>query len=352
MSGGALLVRRRVVAALAGAGLVVTAVPALAVSPRNLDEEAALELLVDAASAGRTLSYAGTQYVATWGPAASTTTLVELEHAPGRGAVVRHTGEADAPEPVLLSSAPMNETLVEVLRDRYQLRVVGEGTCTGRTAQVVEASRPGTTGAAAVAGRFWVDRETGLLLRREVFDADGRRLRSSAFLDLAVAPQTTALPAVRAARPERGEVVRAGDLRRLREAGWHVPDALPAGFTRFDTRLHDHGGEQVLHAAYSDGLSTTSLFSQPGELGSAGPEGFQPRTVAGSPVWVSSGVPQRVVWAGGGRVWTLVSDASAEAVHDAVIALPHDAREAEESGWRARLSRGASRMAAALNPFS
>jgi hypothetical protein len=208
---------------------VVTAVPALAVSPRNLDEEAALELLVDAASAGRTLSYAGTQYVATWGPAASTTTLVELEHAPGRGAVVRHTGEADAPEPVLLSSAPMNETLVEVLRDRYQLRVVGEGTCTGRTAQVVEASRPGATGAAAVAGRFWVDRETGLLLRREVFDADGRRLRSSAFLDLAVAPQTTARPAVRAARPERGEVVRAGDLRRLREAGWHVPDALPAG---------------------------------------------------------------------------------------------------------------------------
>lgn len=353
MSAAALLVRRRVVAALAGAGLVVTAVPALAASPRTADEDAALELLVDAASAGRTLSYAGTQYVATWGPSASSTTLVELEHAPGRGATVRHTGEGDAPEPVLLSSAPMNQTLVEVLRDRYQLRVVGEGTCTGRAAQVVEATRPGATGSASVAGRFWVDRETGLLLRREVFDADGRRLRSSAFLDLAVtAPQAAAAPAARAASRATGDAVSASGLRRLRDAGWHVPDDLPRGFTRFDTRLRDHGGAQVLHAAYSDGLSTTSLFSQPGELGSTGPEGFAPVSVEGSPVWVSRDVPQRVVWAGGGRVWTLVSDAPVDAVREAVTVLPHDAAPAVESGWRARLSRGASRMAAALNPFS
>jgi len=346
-------VRRRVVAALAGAGLVVTAVPAVAVAPRDTDEDAALELLVDAASAARTLSYAGTQYVATWGPAASTTTLVQLEHAPGRGATVRHAGPAGAPEPVLLSSAPMSQTLVEVLRDRYELRVVGDGSCTGRAALVVEATRPHATGAARVAGRFWVDRETGLLLRREVFDAEGRRLRNSAFLDLAVtAPRTAPVSAARSARRRGGAPVSVAELQRLREAGWHVPDALPRGYTRFETRLRDHDGAQVLHAAYSDGLSTTSLFSQPGELGSTGPAGFERTQVAAQPVWVSRDVPQRVVWAGGGRVWTLVSDAPADAVHDAVAALPHDATAVAEPGWRARLARGASRMAAALNPFS
>jgi sigma-E factor negative regulatory protein RseB len=357
--------RRRLVAVLAGAGLVVAAGPALAAPREDPEEAAALVLLTEAAQASRTLSYSGTQYVATWGPAATTTTLVEVQHAPGRGARVRTTAETDAREPVVLASGVLDEQLLDVLRDRYVLRLAGQGHCAGRAAHVVEAHRPGAAGSeSTVAGRFWIDHETGLLLRREVFDRQGRRLRSSAFLDLDVRPASSAvLPVLlrsAAGQHDAGEPVAPARLRRLRAEGYAVPERLPGGFVLFDarSRVHDgsrsgaDGGGEVLHLAYSDGLSTTSLFSQPGELGGTPPAGFRPRAVAGEQVWASGDAPQRMVWPGGGRVWTLVSDAPDDAVTEAVGALPHEALPDAGAGWRARLSRGAARLAAVVNPFS
>jgi sigma-E factor negative regulatory protein RseB len=348
--------RRRVVAALAGAGLLMAATPVLA---QDADEADALVLLVDAAEASRSLSYSGTQYVASWGPAETTTALVEVQHAPGRGVRVLSTAGSDEREPVVLPSAALDEGLLEVLSDRYRLRTAGQGRSAGRAAEVVEAVRPGTTGRAAVAARFWVDRETGLMLRREVFDREGRRMRSSAFLDLSVVTPTATLTraAQRRADDDRaddagGDPVPESRLRRMRADGEVVPASLPGGFALFDARSRLHGDAEVLHLAYSDGLSTTSLFSQPGELGSAPPDGFAPRTVAGQPVWASTDAPARMVWAGSGRVWTLVSDAPPDAVEQAVGALPHEAMPDVDTGWRARLARGLARLAGALNPFS
>jgi hypothetical protein len=54
--------------------------------------------------------------------------------------------------------------------------------------------------------------------------------------------------------------------------------------------------------------------------------------------------------AGGGRVWTLVSDAPSGAVSGAVEALPHEALPDDDDGWGARLGRGLRRLADAL-PF-
>jgi sigma-E factor negative regulatory protein RseB len=261
-------------------------------------------------------------------------------------------------EPVVVTSGALDERLLDVLSDRYVLRLAGEGRCTGRAAHVVEAHRPDDDpSGGTVAARFWIDHETGLLLRRELFDGAGSRVRSSAFLDLSVAP---AMPLPRvgiraaAVRDEPGDPIPGPRLRALREAGQVVPEQLPGGFALFEARSRVHAGKgEVLHLAYSDGLSTTSLFSQPGELGSDPPERFTARTVAGQPVWAAPSAPQRMVWSGGGRVWTLVSDAPDDAVDAAVAALPHDALPPDgDSGWRARLARGAARLAAALNPFS
>lgn len=349
---------RRLVAAVAGAGIVVAAGPALA-APRDDSEAAALVLLTDAAEASRTLAYSGTQYVAAWSPADTTTALVEVQHTPGHGAQVRTTPDDDA-DPVVMASGPLDPQLVDVLARRYSLRLVGEGRCTGRSAQVVEARRPGVSGTAAVAGRFWVDRETGLLLRREVFDGAGNRLRSNAFLDLTVTPPP-ATPArvpflLRAAtapqEARNGKPVPPARLDRLRADGLVAPEELPGGYALFDAASRDHGGAEVLHLAYSDGLSTTSLFSQPGRLGSAPPDGFTAATLAGEPVWWSAAAPQRAVWSGGGRVWTLVSDAPHDDVEAAVAVLPHEALPDVDTGWRARLARGLTRLGGALNPFS
>jgi sigma-E factor negative regulatory protein RseB len=223
----------------------------------------------------------------------------------------------------------------------YALSVTGPGRCTGRSASVVEARRDG----GQVAGRFWVDRETGMLLRREVFDADGKRVRSSAFVDLDIRAAATPAPALAMATRSGAQRPSGLAVQRLRADGWLVPEALPEGFRLFETRRNG----DVLHLAYTDGLSTLSLFAQDGELGTGPMEGFTPERVGGRPVWVRQEAPERVVWSGGNRVWTLVSDAPEDAVRAAVRALPRD--EAQGEGLRSRLGRGLSRLGGMLNPF-
>ena len=51
-------------------------------------------------------------------------------------------------------------------------------------ADVVVATRPRRR--ATPAARFWLDRETGLVLRREVYDESGRITRASAFVEITV----------------------------------------------------------------------------------------------------------------------------------------------------------------------
>ncbi len=333
---------RRLVVLVVGAGLLLPAAPALAAarsdgaaSARQVEGEA-LAVLERAVEAGRTVGYRGRQSVAAWsGTDEHTAAVVEVSHRPGARSVLRAPSRSQRVPGA--ATAALDPRVVSLLAASYDLAVAGGGHCTGRSATVVEARRDGD-----VAGRFWVDDDSGLLLRREVYGDDGRRLRSSTFLDLevrtatAVPPeQTTDLPAA---------------VRELRADGWRVPDGLPGGFRLFDARLSAPGEpEHVLHLAYSDGLSTTSLFAQSGALGSAVPDGFRQDEVGGRPVWWRSDVPERVVWSGGGRVWTLVSDAPGAVVRDAVATLPHD--RAEHDGVLTRLGRGLGRLAAALSPF-
>lgn len=346
----------RLVAVAAGLGLLLTAAPVLGSVPRDRDAEqaAALLLLEEAAWASRNLAYTGTQYVATWRPAAADSTLAEIRHEPGRGAVITApptAAGAGSAEPVLLTPVALEERLLDVLASRYLLRIAGDGHCTGRQAQVVEARRPGRTGPGGVAARFWVDTATGLLLRREVFDGEGRRLRSSAFVDLSLSGGADSSPTgAPVSADESADVLPDATLAALREDGWHVPGQLPDGFVLFDARTRGGDGAEVLHLSYSDGLSTTSLFSQPGALGSMPPAGFTRRAVAGQPVWASSAGPERMVWAGGGRVWTLVSDAPGDTVARQVAAMPRE--QLPHDGLRDRLGRGLSRLGAMLNPFS
>jgi hypothetical protein len=350
---------RRLVVVLLGAGLLLAGAPAVGAPPRPVGAEdaAALRLLDDAARASRSLTYSGTKYVAAWRPGGTSSTLVEVRHDPRRGTVVSTSATAAREgddDGLVLAATRLDRDLLRVLADAFDLRIAGVGRCTGRDADVVEARRPQ---GGSVAGRFWIDRETGLLLRREVYDDDGRRVRSSAFVDLVLTPSAPVVAAsnVRTLTSDVGATVPRSRLARLRDEGWHLPARLPGGYELFEARSRAHGDAdggagEVLHLAYSDGLSTTSLFVQPGSLGSEPPRGFAGREVAGASVWAHDGAPERIVWAGGGRVWTLVSDAPERAVAAAVGALPHD--PPSDDGLRARLARGLSRLADRLNPFS
>lgn len=336
---------RRLVVLLLGAGLLLPAAPALAGGPATdatasrRTEGEALAVLERAVHAGRTVGYRGTQRTATWhdADAHTHTAVADVSHRPGQRTVLRPTRGADASVPAAPTAA-LDPRAVSLLAASYDLAVAGSGRCTGRPTTVVEARRSD----GRVAGRFWVDRTSGLLLRREVYGDDGRRRRSSAFLDVEVRATADVPPGQPVDLPAA--------VRQLRAQGWHVPDGLSHGFRLLDARLSAPGEpEHVLHLAYSDGLSTTSLFAQQGDLGSAPPEGFQRSEVGGRPVWVRSDAPERVVWSGGGAVWTLVSDAPADVVLDAVATLPRD-RE-QHDGVLTRLGRGLGRLAAVLGPF-
>jgi len=338
--------RVRLLVLVLGAGLLLGGTPALA-SPTTTQarEREAQDLLRAATRAGRDLTYTGTQVVATWRGPDSGSARAQVHHDPVAGSTL----DTDAP---LAATAALDPRLLALLAAAYDLQVSGPGRCTGRAARVVTASRPDGT----VAGRFWLDQRSGLLLRREVFDATGERLRSSEFVDLAVSAAGAAGPG-----PLAGGAValpQASALRALREDGWRVPRTLPGGFRLFDTALATpRPGKHVLHLAYSDGLSTVSLFAQRGRLGTAPVAGFTAETVGARPVWMRHEAPERVVWAGGGQVWTLVSDAPPATVRDAVASLPGDAAPHDGVGdgmgerVRARLARGLGRLGGMLNPF-
>jgi sigma-E factor negative regulatory protein RseB len=342
----------RLLLVVAGAGTLLAGVPVAnagsagsdASVTANSGERGAMELLTAASRAARTRAYSGTQYVSTWHEDTASSSVADIRHTPESGTIVdvhpTAGGDVDA------SATPTPDVeprLLDLLAKHYDLSVAADASCTGRPAHVVEARR---TGQADVAGRFWIDAATSLVLRRETFDASGRLVRSSAFATLTVGPTSSDVAAVTTG----GDRLSANDLDAMRRDGWQIPAALAGDLELYDARLHTHDGQRVLHLSYSDGLSTLSLFAQRGRLGAARMAGYTRQKLGRSAVWIRSAMPERVVWAGGGRVFTLLSDAPTDTVRAAVTVLPHE--KSPRTGFFARLGRGLARLASWLNPFS
>lgn len=351
------MIRLRLLVLLTGA-VVLAATPALACvlpgavadRPTPLaDQQAhARRLLALAAHAATTLTWSGTQYVGSWRAGTQTAAVLEVSHRPGVGSTVSSApqGAPAAGDPASVVTPDLDERLLTLLAEHYALAVADDAQCAGRPVHVVEARRRDVAGPGSVAGRFWLDEASGLVLRREVYDEAGMRLRSSAFVDITVTPPAVGDhdDLVGADRPDRGDPT-AG----LPDRGWDPPRTLPDGLELFDAQLRDVAGGQVLHLAYSDGLTTLSLFAQRGSLRDRTWTGFRPERLDGTAAWVQPSAPERVVWQGQGQVFTVVSDADPTTVRAAVGALPRD--PAPRQGLLARLERGLDRLGSWLNPF-
>ena len=215
---------------------------------------------------------------------------------------------------------------MRLLAQNYQLDVADrQAPSAGREAQVVDVRRSN----GSMAGRFWVDAASALLLRREVYDDSERLVRSSGLIDLVRGSAAARRPCrPRLPSPTPGRLTDA-ELAGLRERGLAaIPTSLPGSSSCTTRRVRTHGSKEVLHLSYSDGLSNLSLFAQPGHLGTE-------QRLASMSTWSGRcaglggrDAPQRVVWSGGGKVFTLLSDAPAETVTAVVTALPHDRRRA------------------------
>lgn len=338
---------------LSGLGALMSSGPVYAHDPPDPDHDRpsvtagsaqAVGLLESAATAARTLTWSGTQQVVSTRSGEPRLTVLEIQHAPGAGSTVRVLLSQDQ----AVASDGLDQSLLSLLTRHYDLRVAGDSVCAGHHARVVEARRPGVAGPAGLAGRFWLDAATGLVLRRDVLDEAGSVVRSSAFVSLTVGPSPTATSAAYTAgevRRPTGQLLDDVALASMAADGWPVVHTLPSGLELFEARMH----EDVLQLSYSDGLSTLSLFVQAGDL-PADPGG-NARPMGGGTVWVSPGATERVVWSGDGRTWTLLSDAPGSTVDDTVLVLPHTAAAVTDDGVLDRAWRGMSRVGSWLNPF-
>lgn len=188
---------------------------------------------------------------------------------------------------------------------KYDVEVGDGPTVLARRTRTVRLSLAGRVREAAD-----VDVETGLLLRREMFDPSGATVR------------TVELTALRLL----GEQPVPGSLGVRSDAMGHLPDdvaapdRLGAGYRRLDAYRRGDG-VQVL---YGDGLHTLSVFTYPGPLQpSALPPGGEELDVGGhgGHRWTWAG-GQVVTWSRAGQSITVVGDGPLEEVVGAARQLP------------------------------
>jgi negative regulator of sigma E activity len=324
-------------------GLVLILFAALLLTePANADEArdapGAVSLLRQAAQAGDTVSYSGTQVVTVWSPEGTAAVLAEVRHSPGAGTSYRVMG-GQAPGSIRADEVT-DQTLVDRVISGYEVELAGMDSVAGREAYVVDVRRDD----GSLAARLWTDTATYLLLRREIYNEAGKMVRASGFLDVSV-HQTDA--AVSTTDPRA--VPSATRSRSLPDVS-PLPRRLGDELVLHDVNRLTLGSQTVTQLVYSDGLSNVSVFVQQGRLDYEQLDGFTERTVAGTPVYVADGVPQRATWACCGYVYTVVADVSGTSLETMVAALPHTS-EAGKASFGDRVVRGLDRVGSWLNPF-
>lgn len=349
--------RRAPLLLLSGGAFVLMHAAAVGVPAQPTDRRTTADdgitLLEQAARAARRLSYRGTQMVSFWSESGSSSALVDVAHVGGEGLLLRVTPTPQDPGGAVYDdeSGEVPQVVgfargtLELLATNYDVAVQGSEEVAGRPAYVVTVARPGSSPAA----RFWIDRATRLPLRREVLDGAGRTVRASAFIQLSVGDaQVSEIVREDAANMPAAPQGVPADVAVLRDDGWHLPAALPSGLQLVDVRVTGEGDATTLHLTYSDGLSTVSVFEQKGVLDEASVAGWDRADVGGDTAWVQDAFPRRVVWAGGGVVFTVVADCPRATLDDLVATLPHGN---PGPGIMTRLGNGLGRVGSWLNPF-
>jgi sigma-E factor negative regulatory protein RseB len=131
----------------------------------------------------------------------------------------------------------------------YRLEKLGEDRVAGRSAQVIDLR---ASDGLRFSRRYWVDGETGLLLRAAVYAGDGALVEQWMFSSLELGEQpATPLPTPR-------QTLSLPSVAGITRSTLRVLD-LPPGFALVAAAVE--GDDQ--HLVFSDGLARVSLFAQP-----------------------------------------------------------------------------------------
>lgn len=302
-----------------------------------------LRLLAAAAQASQVTSYQGIEMTSEAGVGGEATTISQVWHSSG-GITLTQTPSTEA---VMRSPAAvfgLTRALVALLGKHYIATYRGSGyTAAGRPAAVVEVYRFD----GSLAARFWLDKQTLVPLRRELFDAADKPIGDDSFVQVrfgALTGQPAAQGTTAEAQSAWVTAASPGTLvASLAGAGWRLPDALPDNLPLYAAASDGTGTGEVIDLEYSDGLSVVSLFVQRGTLASD-MTGWRPATLGGHPVYVCG---RSLTWSWHGLVFTMIADAPPPTVEQAVEALPRSA----QTGVLDRFGRGLDRLAHMVDPF-
>jgi len=324
-----------------------------------------LLLMHAAAVACQSVSFRGVQIVAWSSPAGSSSYLIDVWHRHGEpelAATDRDSDDSGASRKLPGASADagavgvlsVSSAMLTVLRENYVVEYAGTGSSSDRPARIVVVERHDGT----LAAQYWLDQDTSLPLRREMFDESGRRVSEGAFIDLQIGirgmgavppPRGQAWDTFLPSPQNPGSLPSAARIHTLRAQGWPVPGKLAGNMALASVSRTGTRSGRVLDASYSDGLSVVSLFMQRGELSGALP-GWHRVNVRGLPVYSTESGDldeQGLAWSARGFVYTVIADAPPQAVSLVIAELPHD----RDAGFWQRVGRGIRRIGSWFDPF-
>ncbi len=324
-----------------------------------------IALMTAAATACRMVSYRGVQIVAWTSPEGSSSYLLDVWHRSGQPELAKtdDDGDSDGGSPGQVPGASggasvgvlsITTSMLSLLRTNYVIEYIGPGSASTRPAEIVAIRRHD----GSLAARYWLDRSTGLPLRREMYDRSGRRVSEGAFIDLTIGDSEVGTePAVEgpawspyapATRKAGSQPTRAR-LLALHASGWPVPRTLAGNMALAGVSTTATSSGQVLDASYSDGLSVVSIFMQRGALSGKLP-GWHKSRIAGLTVYATASGDldeQGLAWSADGVVFTVIADAPPGTVTEIVAQLPHERAE----GFWPRVVRGLKRIGSWFDPF-
>jgi sigma-E factor negative regulatory protein RseB len=315
-------------------------------STTGTEQAQGMSMLSAAATAGLATSYQGTELISQAELDGRVSTVSQVWHQGDGGTVVKDTDadlETASPEGVF----GVTKVLVAMLGKHYVAAYRGGGSVVGRAAAVVELYRLD----GSLAATYWLDKQTMVPLRRELFDTAERVVSQDAFTRVRFGAlsgrQVTgaASPAPPAAQPAWVAAASpARFLSSLVSAGWLVPGSLPDNLPLYRASSSGTASGEVADLEYSDGLYDVSLFVERGTLASD-MAGWQRVTVDGRQAYVSG---HSVTWTASGFVYTVIADAPPATVTGFVAAIP----AGSSPGVLGRLGRGFERLGRMVDPFA
>lgn len=290
-----------------------------------------------AVGASDTVSYWGVQRVTAHTPTGVVGARVDVVGYPGRGTGVSVStlGAVEVEQDFIPASSDsrMNGSdLLSLLERNYALAGTRGAQVAGRSATLLEASRRG-----AVAARWWVDDASGLLLWQESYDDQGAVRISAGFTEVTLSDRPLGLdpyaPSVRV--PTTNVALTLSNATPLAASGWACPRDLD-GLALVKLRADRMEDPAAVHLVYSDGLITVAVYEQQGRLAGGPADSAWDDTLQAH---VRHGASSLATWQSADRVFTVMTNGSADQLARAVARLPHAAPleattlERVQGGW-------------------